>query len=72
MSSLYEFLQVDPRDPGCDEAMAVLHVYAERIIADPAAAGRLFPGVTAHLQSCGPCGVDLAGLMELLRSVDME
>ena len=72
MNSLYAFLQVDPRDPGCGEAMAVLHVYAELITADPAAAARLFPGVTAHLQSCGPCGVDLAGLLELLRSADME
>jgi hypothetical protein len=72
MRKLYAFLQVDPQDPGCDEAMEVLHVYAELAITDPAAADRHFPGVTAHLQACGPCGVDLAGLLELLRSPDME
>jgi hypothetical protein len=64
---LERFLNTDPRDVGCGEAMAVLHVYAEILAAgeDP---DLLYPGVTAHLRSCGPCAEDLQGLLEAIRS----
>ena len=60
--ALDRFLRTDPRDVGCDEAMAVLHVYVDLIAdgEDPAAA---YPGVAAHLEACGPCGEDFAGLL---------
>lgn len=60
--ALERFLRTDPRDVGCDEAMAALHVYAELAAAgqDPAAA---YPGIAAHLAACGPCGEDFAGLL---------
>ena len=56
------FLRTDPRDVGCDEAMAVLHVYVDLVAAGGDAAGR-YPGVAAHLVACGPCGEDFAGLL---------
>ncbi|HEX6445637.1 MAG TPA: hypothetical protein VF053_11150 [Streptosporangiales bacterium] len=59
---LDRFLTTDPRDVGCDEAMAVLHVYVELAAAgeDPA---RRFPGVAVHLAACGPCAEDFHGLL---------
>jgi hypothetical protein len=59
---LERFLRTDPRDVGCDEAMAVLHVYVDLVASGADAAGR-YPGVAAHLQACGPCGEDFAGLL---------
>lgn len=56
------FLRTDSRDVGCDEAMAVLPVYADLAAADRNAAGR-YPGMAAHLEACGPCAEDLAGLL---------
>jgi hypothetical protein len=56
------FLRTDPRDVGCGEAMAALHVYVDLVAADRDAAGR-YPGVAAHLAGCGPCGEDFAGLL---------
>ena len=61
------FLNTDPEDVGCDEAMAVLHVYAE-IVANGEDPDVLYPGVTAHLRACGPCAEDLQGLLEAIRS----
>jgi hypothetical protein len=63
--ALERFLRTDPRDVGCDEAMAALHVYAELAAAgqDPATA---YPGIAAHLAACGPCGENLAGLLAAL------
>jgi hypothetical protein len=60
--ALERFLHADPRDVGCAEAMAVLHVYVELAAAgqDPAAE---YPGIAAHLAACGPCGEDFAGLL---------
>ena len=59
---LERFLRTDPRDVGCDEAMAVLHIYA-----DLAATGEnpveRYPGVAAHLAACGPCAEDFTGLL---------
>jgi hypothetical protein len=59
---LEQFLQTDPRDVGCDEAMALLHVYVELVAADQDAESR-FPGVAAHLLACGPCSEDFQGLL---------
>jgi hypothetical protein len=61
-SALDRFLETDPRDVGCDEAMEFLHVYVEVVTADPAAADR-YPGITAHLRACGPCSEDFEGLL---------
>jgi hypothetical protein len=59
---LERFLRTDPRDVGCDEAMAVLHIYVDLTATGGDAAGR-YPGVAAHLTACGPCGEDFAGLL---------
>lgn len=64
-SALDRFLQTDPRDVGCSEALEILHVYA-----DLAAAGldpqQRYPGVAAHLRACGPCGEDFTGLLAVV------
>jgi hypothetical protein len=64
---LEHFLQTDPRDVGCEEAMDVLHVYVDlvRSGANPDA------GVTAHLSACGPCDEDFEGLLAAARSADV-
>ena len=62
LDRLDRFLRTDPRDAGCDEAMAVLHIYADLVAAGADAAGR-YPGVAAHLLACGPCGEDFTGLL---------
>lgn len=55
-------LATDPADIGCDEALAVLHIYVDLVAADRNAAGR-YPGVAAHLAACGPCDEDFKGLL---------
>ncbi|HEX4290562.1 MAG TPA: hypothetical protein VH021_16685 [Trebonia sp.] len=62
LDRLERFLRTDPRDVGCDEARAVLHVYVDLVAADEDAAGR-YPGIAAHLQACGPCNEDFTGLL---------
>jgi hypothetical protein len=62
LDGLERFLRTDPRDVGCDEAMAVLHVYVDLVASEQDAAER-YPGVAAHLAACGPCGEDFAGLL---------
>lgn len=62
LERLDRFLRTDPRDVGCDEAMAVLHIYVDLAVTGGDAAGR-YPGVAAHLEACGPCGEDFAGLL---------
>jgi hypothetical protein len=64
---LEQFLRTDPRDVGCSEAMAVLHVYVDLVVAGQDAADR-YPGVADHLAACGPCGDDFAGLMAAVTS----
>ena len=64
---LERFLRTDPRDVGCDEATAVLHIYVDLIVAGEDAAGR-YPGVAAHLAACGPCAEDLTGLLAAVAS----
>ena len=65
--TLERFLRTDPRDVGCSEATAVLHVYVDLIAAGQDAADR-YPGVAAHLEACGPCGDDFAGLLAAVTS----
>jgi len=65
--TLERFLEADPRDVGCDEAMSVLHIYVDLVAAGLDAADR-YPGVAAHLAGCGPCGVDFAGLLAAVTS----
>jgi hypothetical protein len=68
---LDRFLRTDPRDVGCGEAMAVLHVYVDLIAAGQEAAAR-YAGVAAHLAACGPCGDDFAGLLAAVTSEQPE
>ena len=64
-SELERFLETDPVDVGCDEAMRILHVYVELVASGDDAAAR-YPGVAEHLRHCGPCGDDFQGLLELV------
>jgi hypothetical protein len=63
-SELNRFLQTDPRDVGCGEALRLLHVYVELFVEDltGAEAARQHPGIAAHLLACGPCSQDFDGL----------
>ena len=62
LERLERFLRTDPRDAGCDEAMAVLHIYADLAATGENPAER-YPGVAAHLAACGPCAEDFTGLL---------
>ena len=64
--ALDRFLQTDPQDVGCDQAMEMLHVYAE-LVASGEPAQQRYPGIAAHLQACGPCGEDFEGLLAAIR-----
>jgi hypothetical protein len=68
-SALDHFLNTDPRDVGCEQAMALLHIYVELVLADPAAAREQYPGVAAHLRACGPCSEDFQGLLAAVTGV---
>ena len=61
-AALERFLRTDPADVGCEQAMAILHVYVDLVAADPDTARR-YPGVAAHLAACGPCSEDFRGLL---------
>jgi hypothetical protein len=68
---LDRFLQTDPRDVGCDEALRLLHVYVDLILDDRAEeAARRYPGIAAHLRACGPCNEDFDGLLLAAESDD--
>jgi hypothetical protein len=62
LGRLERFLRTDPRDVGCGEAMAVLHIYVDLLAVGDDAAVR-YPGIAAHLAACGPCGEDFTGLL---------
>jgi hypothetical protein len=62
-SALRALLGTDPLDCGCDEALALLHTYADLYRVDPVAAALEHPAVAVHLAACGPCAEDLAGLL---------
>jgi len=68
-SELDRFLRTDPRDVGCAPALALLHLYAE-LAAGGGSVEERYPGVAAHLASCGPCGEDFEGLLTALRDED--
>lgn len=65
-SELDRFLQTDPRDAGCAQAMDMLHIYAE-LTASGGPAEQRYPGLAAHLRACGPCGEDFEGLLAALQ-----
>jgi hypothetical protein len=67
---LDRFLQTDPRDVGCEQALRILHVYVEAVLDNEtgAEAARRYPGVEAHLLSCGPCADDYEGLLLAARA----
>lgn len=69
--SLEKFLATDPQDVGCDQAVAILHVYVDLLAVgiDPAAR---YPGVAAHLAACGPCADDVAGLLAAVQDHDVQ
>ena len=67
--ALDRFLRTDPADVGCAAAIDLLHVYAEAVARDPAAAATRWPGVAAHLRACGPCGQDFDGLLAAIEDV---
>ena len=66
---LERFLATDPRDVGCEQALAVLHVYVELVLAG-AQPEREHPGVAAHLNACGPCNEDFEGLLLAARTME--
>ena len=66
-STVDGFLRTDPRDVGCGEVMEIMHVYADLSALDPAGAAERYPGVAAHLRSCGPCSTDLDGLLAVVK-----
>jgi hypothetical protein len=67
--ALDNFLQTDPGDVGCDEAMRVLHVYVELTSSGAADEVReRYAGVAAHLRACGPCGADYDGLLHAINT----
>ncbi len=68
-TALDRFLQTDPRDVGCEQAMEILHVYVEMIAVGDDAEERL-PGVAAHLAACGPCSEDFHGLLAAVRAAN--
>ena len=68
---LRRFLETDPQDVGCEEALYVLHVYVELVAAGLDAGARL-PGVAAHLRACRPCGQDFEGLLAAVLSGDRD
>lgn len=70
-SELDAFLETDPADVGCDEAMRILHVYVELIGSAEDATAR-YPGVAAHLRQCGPCSEDFEGLLALVTDPPTE
>jgi hypothetical protein len=73
-SALHQFLHTDPRDVGCEQALEMLHVYVELVLADADAgptadsAQMRYPGVAAHLVACGPCAEDFEGLLTAARA----
>ena len=65
--AMLRFLQTDPADAGCEQTLELLHVYAELTLAG-ADAERAYPGIKAHLRSCGPCLDDFEGLLAAVRA----
>jgi hypothetical protein len=68
---LERFLATDPRDVGCDEAMAVLHLYVELLAAGVDAAEHS-PGLASHLAACSACAENADGLLAAVQSDTTE
>lgn len=68
--ALDRFLETDPCDVGCEEALRLLHVYVDLVLDHASAeeAARRYPGVAAHLLACGPCAEDFEGLLLAART----
>lgn len=64
-------LETDPRDVGCDETIAVLHVYVELLEVGVDAADR-YPGVAAHLAACESCSAIMLGLLAAVQPEEMD
>lgn len=61
---LNRFLSTDPSDVGCEQALAILHVYVEMVLADTdGSTAHRYRGVSAHLAACPPCDDDFQGLL---------
>jgi hypothetical protein len=67
--ALDRFLQTDPRDVGCADAMEALAVYVDLVAAGVPAEQR-YPGIAAHLRACGPCGEDFEALLAAVRDAE--
>jgi hypothetical protein len=65
ISNLNRFLRTDPGDAGCERTFSLIDLYVERELAHGDAAER-YPGIAAHLETCGPCAEDYNGLRTLL------
>ncbi|MDT4936232.1 MAG: hypothetical protein QOK11_4124 [Pseudonocardiales bacterium] len=65
-AALERFLATDPTDVGCDRALELLHAYVELVV-DGEDPERRYPGIAAHLRSCGPCLGDFQGLLAAVR-----
>jgi hypothetical protein len=68
-SELDAFLETDPADVGCDEAMRILDV---ELVASGEDAAARYPGVASHLRQCGPCSEDFEGLLALVTDPPSE
>ena len=68
-AGLERFLETDPRDVGCDQTLELIHAYAELVAAgeDPE---QRYPGISAHLRACPPCGEDYEGLLAAVLGPD--
>ncbi|MGP4020551.1 hypothetical protein [Saccharopolyspora sp. 5N708] len=66
---LDRFLETDPRDVGCEQAMEILHVYVDLTLQGEAPEER-YPGMLAHLRACGPCAEDFEGLLNAVSHND--
>lgn len=65
------FLDTNPRDVGCDQTLAVLHVYVERL-ASGLNVARQFPGVAAHLSACDTCAEIARGVLLAVQAENLE
>ena len=70
-SILDRFLRTDPQDVGCEEALDMLHVYAD-LAATSSEAEHRYPGIAAHFRACGPCSEDFEGLLAAIASDERD
>jgi hypothetical protein len=64
-------LRTDPADVGCDHFFELLDQYVELVAAGKDPEEHL-PGVTAHLEACGPCAEDYRGLLAAVSGQDNQ